>query len=80
MQARRPNADFLPDSVQANLKVFEQQEEQRCSSDASLLRLAGSVPQGPRALGVPFLPLQRAAFFQATSPGCPAGDTKVRMA
>lgn len=37
---------FLPDSVQANLKVFEQQKELKCSSDASLLGWAGSVPQG----------------------------------
>lgn len=32
------------------------------------------------ALGVPFLPEQRAAFFQASCPGCPAGDTQLRMA
>lgn len=74
----------LPDSVQANSKVFEQQEELRCSNDASLLREAGSVPQGSRVktwgLDIPFLPLQRAALLQASSPGCPAGDTKVRRA
>lgn len=37
---------FLPNSVQTNVKVFEQQEP-RCSSDMSLLRQAGSRVRGP---------------------------------
>lgn len=45
---------------------------------------AGSVPQGSRgrtwALGRLSLSLQRSAFLQASFPGWPARDTKVRMA